>query len=1119
MKNIFRILMAVAVLFTASCAKEDISSSIGGGEVEVTFTANLQDLGSRAYGDGSQVTTLRYYVYDSRNNELTALNGIADRVDGQFEFKLPLLKGMTYSIVFWADCGTGSIYSYNSTTKTITANYNGVLANNESLDAFYKCVTEIDPTNATTLEEKTNIVLTRPFAQLNILTKDYAAIANNGVELNKSKIVGVIPTTLNVLDGTIVNPTETETVTLGFNTLPTDENATDELTPLSMNYILAPATQKFIADITVSYEGSINFPSATYTNIPLQRNYKTNIIGKLLTSSTDFNVTIDANWEGKTDLNVWNGTLIEEPVVEGDIYKISRPTQLAWLAAAVNGGLPESRAVAPQSFEGKTFKLMNDIDLGGHNWTPISMSTNLGGGETFRGTFDGQGNTISGLVSNQKDAAGLFGYIYAATIKDLTVDGANINSNHYAGGIVAWILNNSGNVQVPTVIDNCHVKNSIITSTPEEVNGAWDNGDKVGGLVGYACFDNANNERGAGVKNCSVENTTVKAYRDFGGIAGYASGLNITNCTVENVTLEQDLSHDYKYPNTPTTVDEIIGRNAGDNTINSHPYVSTAAELQEVLNAATGESTIYLGADIEGDVTAIQKQGVKITIRGDLSPVQNQNARVNSNNEENKKYNGVIKVHSNSNYYADAALTIKNVNFETSAASVNVIEALENGSERYSNNITVENCTFTATGEAVNTSVAVQVKATRGVTVNGCTATNMHSLIQAQSCDTGDVKVVNCTVNGKNGVAFKQVKSATVEGCTITATGYGIRFDGNIDNYGIVVKNNDVTAVQPLIVRRMTGKNNTIALEGTNTLTTDAEYQIVITNGEDDAAYVKPTGTYTLTGADGYTVFPAPYPVASWEEFTAALAAGEDWIILTDNISNASSYSIMKDVILDLNKKALEISSPTEKLNIGNKNNAAAHKPTVTIKNGNLNCKVYAQTGNLTLADIKFGGSIAYTSDAQGVLSVASAANLLAERCDMANVKANAAETRPRALSSEGRSSGYMILRNCNFPSSSDGTGLFVKTKMLRSYITPLSGNAELELTNCKFGVACNIDLAPSYVWSNMNLTGCSGGFTFTISRASTSLTEEETTIIKAIKKKNNSGTIRADYTDKSITY
>ena len=899
--------MAAAVLFgAASCAKEDISSSIANGEqVEVTFTANLPELGTRAanlYGTGEEVTTLHYFVYDGQNL-LEDLSDTADITVGEsITINLALIKGMTYNILFWADSDEG-YYTVDGGVVSLNLT-NGIKANDEKRDAFFYAIKGLNPANIS----GTQIVnLYRPFAQLNAFATDIEAVHNSGVNITNSTIKTKIYTTLNPFADE-----DTEDVG-GLTDAEVQFVLNDEaMQPrngehVSMNYLLAPKSRCLVdVEFAFSNDKGLNIPNTTYSNIPLQRNYRTNIIGSLITKSTDFNVTIDAEWGGKTDLNVWNGTLIEEPVVstsDENIYEIYNPTQLAWLAAAVNGGLPESRAVAPQSFEGKTFKLMNDIDLGGHEWTPISMSKNLAAGETFRGTFDGNYKTIYGLNVNQKEVAGLFGYIYAATIKDLTVEGATINSNHYAGGIVAWILNTKGNIQAPAIIENCHVVESTITSAAELVNGEWDNGDKAGGLVGYACFGDAQYpiiNDGAGIKNCSVVNTTIKAYRDLGGLIGYASGLNITDCTIEDVNLEQDLTHDYKAPNTPTTVDEIIGRNAGDNTINTYPYVSTAAELQEAIEAATGESTIYLGADITGNVTAVQKQGVKITIRGDISPVKNQNARINSNNEENKKYNGVIKVHSNSNYYADAALTIKNVNFETSAAGVNVIEALENGSERYSNNITVENCTFTATGEAVNTSVAVQVKATRGVTVTGCTATNMHSLIQAQSCDTGDVKVVNCTVNGKNGVAFKQVKAATVEGTTITALEYGIRFDGNIDNYGIVVKKNNVTAVQPLIVRKMTGKNNTIALEGTNTLTTEAEYQIVVTNGSDDEEYVKPTGTYTLTGADGYTCFPAPFPVASWDEFTAALAAGETDIKLTADIEYASNYQLQKSVTLNL---------------------------------------------------------------------------------------------------------------------------------------------------------------------------------------------------------------------------
>ena len=61
--------------------------------------------------------------------------------------------------------------------------------------------------------------------------------------------------------------------------------------------------------------------------------------------------------------------------------------------------------------------------------------------------------------------------------------------------------------------------------------------------------------------------------------------------------------------------------------------------------------------------------------------------------------------------------------------------------------------------------------------------------------------------------------------------------------------------------------------------------------------------------------------------------------------------------------------------------------------------------------------------------------------------------------------------------------------------------------------MASNIDLGASYSWTNMNLTGCSGGFTFTISRASTSLTDEEMAVYKAIKQ-NNKGSMRFIFTD-----
>ncbi|MBO7286522.1 MAG: hypothetical protein J6U69_08030 [Alistipes sp.] len=320
-------------------------------------------------------------------------------------------------------------------------------------------------------------------------------------------------------------------------------------------------------------------------------------------------------------------------------------------------------------------------------------------------------------------------------------------------------------------------------------------------------------------------------------------------------------------------VDDAITN--GDNAIVGS-FIYSAAELQTAVeNAVAGTANEFtLAADIEGEVVVvIQKPNVQITIDG-----------------ADHKFNGYFKVHSNSNHYATAAVTFKNINFETSTASVNFIEALENGAERYSTNITAENCTFTATGDAVDTAVGLQIKASKWAKAINCTATNLHSLVQAQSCDE-TVDVIGCTINGKNGVAFKQVKAAKVEGTTIVAREYGIRFDGNTDNYGIVVKNNNITAAQPFIVRRMTGKNNTITLEGVNTFTTDEYFKIVITNGSDDEAYVAPTGTYTLTGAEAYNVFPDYVNIATEAELKDAFALGIRNISLNANIALTEAWT------------------------------------------------------------------------------------------------------------------------------------------------------------------------------------------------------------------------------------
>lgn len=86
---------------------------------------------------------------------------------------------------------------------------------------------------------------------------------------------------------------------------------------------------------------------------------------------------------------------------------ISSSEGLAWLAVLVNK--------YSQDFSGKTVTLTEDIDLSAHYWTPIGTSSN-----DFRGTFDGENHTITGLtIVSGTTYAGLFGYIYGGTVKNV----------------------------------------------------------------------------------------------------------------------------------------------------------------------------------------------------------------------------------------------------------------------------------------------------------------------------------------------------------------------------------------------------------------------------------------------------------------------------------------------------------------------------------------------------------------------------------------------------------------------------------------------------------------------------------------------------------------------------
>lgn len=229
-------------------------------------------------------------------------------------------------------------------------------------------------------------------------------------------------------------------------------------------------------------------------------------------------------------------------VDEGNkLVTISTAAQLAKFAKTVNEA-PHNR------YEGYTVELAADIDLDLYLWVPIGIPAYT---NNFRGTFDGKGHKVSNLKVWHNENAGFFGALHGATIKNLVIDGFVLRSNHYAGAIVAWGESSA----IKNVIDNCTAKNGTVTSAPEWVDG-FDNGDKAGGIIGF-CYDGT-------LTNNTVDNVTVRAYRDLAGLAGYAEKSVVTGNTVQNVRIKQDGRNAYK--SSVTTYEPLLGRRAGSNT-------------------------------------------------------------------------------------------------------------------------------------------------------------------------------------------------------------------------------------------------------------------------------------------------------------------------------------------------------------------------------------------------------------------------------------------------------------------------------------------------------------------------------------------------------------------------
>ncbi len=218
----------------------------------------------------------------------------------------------------------------------------------------------------------------------------------------------------------------------------------------------------------------------------------------------------------------WDGVTISPDISKNHgVYELYCPEELACMAQWINA---RKNAKA-------TYRLMRDIDLGGAKWKPIGLWVENYEGWPFRGTFDGNGKTISGLRIDYRDepVQGLFGYVAGGRISNIRLVDVDIDGGSCIGALVGWLAEGgrisgafaSGRVKggerdIGGLVgrNDGRIANS---GTALDVEGQ----QNVGGLIGL----------NTGHIDHAYARGTVKGEWNVGGLVGYFQAGSVTNTT------------------------------------------------------------------------------------------------------------------------------------------------------------------------------------------------------------------------------------------------------------------------------------------------------------------------------------------------------------------------------------------------------------------------------------------------------------------------------------------------------------------------------------------------------------------------------------------------------------
>ena len=392
MKKILSFLVAAAALLTVSCTNDaDVIDVENGPLASISFTVNSAEIMTKAdpgYGQATAINELLVQVFNKVGDDFVKLEAPdvtitpLNSTPASWTVDMKLAKNETYKIAFWAQKSETGIYGTDD-LSAVTVDYSKIAINNDNADAF--CAARLVTVTGSLSQ---TVYLYRPLAQINIGTNDLAAYEKS-VPTAKKNLTATItlpvetPNKLNVIGGTesegVVKSAVTGTTTeeVVFTTAPDYVMSGQTLTSsnvdysyLTMLYVLAAPGKETMTFKAKLNNGTTDVSDLTVSNMPYQANYRTNIVGQLLTGSIQYLVEIEEGFYADyekivsptfatlAEMNAYLA-ILQDGTPEGDNGDIN-PEQVTLTALGDVTGTPQ--IVLPKINGGVDIRLAFDYD-------------------------------------------------------------------------------------------------------------------------------------------------------------------------------------------------------------------------------------------------------------------------------------------------------------------------------------------------------------------------------------------------------------------------------------------------------------------------------------------------------------------------------------------------------------------------------------------------------------------------------------------------------------------------------------------------------------------------------------------------------------------------------------